>query len=254
MAIYADDALLFNSSFQEHKKLLRTVLQKMKDKSLRKNPRKSKFATDRAVYVGFELSAHGLRIDPKRFQKIRDLQPATNVKQVKILCGFANYFRRHVPRYAVITSPIRDLLRRDVPFHWGERQDKALEQLKEALLNNAMLIYPDMNEKFCLQSESSSKAIAHCLLQMKDGILRPILFGGRALKKHETKMSATDLELVGFLDAILSYKQLISNGKRWTILTDHLSLQYIQDLRHSALPKVFRYSLLLQDLVLMWNI
>jgi hypothetical protein len=145
-------------------------------------------------------------------------------------------------------SPIRELLRKDVPFHWGERQDKALEQLKEALLNNAMLIYPNMNEKFYLQSDSSSKAIAHCLLQMKDGVLRPISFGGRALKKHETKMSATDLELVGFLDAILSYKQFISNGKRWTILTDHLCLQYIQNLRHSASPKLFRYSLLLQDL------
>jgi hypothetical protein len=84
MAIYADDALLFNSSFQEHKKLLRVVLQKMKDKALRINPKKSKFATDRAIFLGFELSAHGLRIDPKRFQKIRDLQPATNVKQVKI--------------------------------------------------------------------------------------------------------------------------------------------------------------------------
>jgi hypothetical protein len=69
MAIYADDALLFNSSFQEHKKLLRAVLQKMKDKALRINPKKSKFATDRAIFLGFELSAHGLRIDPKRFQK-----------------------------------------------------------------------------------------------------------------------------------------------------------------------------------------
>jgi hypothetical protein len=77
-----------------------------------------------------------------------------------------------------------------------------------------MLIYPNMNEKFYIQPDSSSKAIAHCLLQMKDGVLRPISFGGRALKKHETKMSATDLELIGFLDAILSYKQFISNGKK----------------------------------------
>ena len=107
MAIYADDALLFNSSFQEHKKLLRAVFQKMKDKSLRINPRKSTFATDRANFLGFEFSAEGSRLDTKRFQKIRDLQPATNVKQVKILCGFANYFRRNVPRYSIIMSPIR---------------------------------------------------------------------------------------------------------------------------------------------------
>jgi hypothetical protein len=31
-------------------------------------------------------------------------------------------------------------------------------------------------------------------------------------------------------------------------MTDHLSLRYIQNLRHSASPKIFRYSLLLQDL------
>jgi hypothetical protein len=110
----------------------------MKDKSLRINPGKSKFATDRAVYLGFEFSAHGSRIDPKRFQKISDFQPATNVKQVKILCGFANYFRRNVPRYSIIMSPIREL-RMDVPFHWGD-MTKLYNNSKEAFLNNAMLI------------------------------------------------------------------------------------------------------------------
>ena len=164
-----------------------------------------------------------------------------------MLLGFTQYFKRFIKDYSKITHPLRQLLTKDTPFEWNQTHDKALEQLKRALLSDAILAFPDMNEPFIIQCDASKTAAGHALLQMKDGILRPIAFGGRGFKKHEMKLSATDLELLSLLHAIETYHQFISNGRPFRLLTDHCSLQYLQNLKHSSSSKLYRYSLLLQQ-------
>jgi hypothetical protein len=71
-AIYMDDSITIHSSFSEHISFLRTVFEK-----------KSAFARNFLVFLGFILTPEGLKVDPKRFEKIRNLKPATNVKKYK---------------------------------------------------------------------------------------------------------------------------------------------------------------------------
>jgi hypothetical protein len=82
---------------------------------------------------------------------------------------FFAYFKHFIPRFSVIISPIRDLLRKKVAFQWGEKQDAALAELKELLLSTVVLVFPNMNESYCpsIMVDSSSKALAHCLMQKK---------------------------------------------------------------------------------------
>ena len=56
---------------------------------------------------------------------------------------------------------------KEIPFECVIEQDKALNQLKEALLQNVMLVFPDMNDTFYIQTDASKHALAHCLLQEK---------------------------------------------------------------------------------------
>ena len=71
---------------------------------------------------------------------------------------------------------------------------------------------------------------------------------GAGLSGQQSKMSATDLELTGMLHAIETYRQFILNGHPFTVLTDHVSLKYIKNLKFSASQKLIRYSLLLENL------
>ena len=70
------------------------------------------FARDNLVFLGFRFSDIGQDIDEKRFQKIRDLKPVSDIKEVKMLLGFLSYFRRYIQKFAIISSPIRQLLRK----------------------------------------------------------------------------------------------------------------------------------------------
>jgi hypothetical protein len=248
LSIYMDDCIIFHSNFEEHVSFLGKIFEKLRKAKLRINPRKSLFARNSLVFLGFLFTPEGIRIDPKRFEKIRNLKPARNVKDVKILIGFAQYWRKFCRGFSQTIEPLRRLLQKDVKFEWGPDQDKALQKLKDALLSDVVLIFPDLNEKFWLQVDGSKSAIGHALLQMKDGVLRPVAFGGRSFKQYEQKLSACHSELLAILHAIETYHQFLANGKPFTILSDHCSLKFIKDLRLSTSPKLVRYSLLLQTL------
>jgi hypothetical protein len=248
LSIYMDDCIIFHSNFEEHVSFLGKIFEKLRKAKLRINPRKSLFARNSLVFLGFLFTPEGIKIDPKRFEKIRNLKPARNVKDVKILIGFAQYWRKFCRGFSQKITPLRRLLQKDVKFEWGPDQDKALQKLKDALLSDVVLIFPDLNEKFWVQVDGSKSAIGHALLQMKDGVLRPVAFGGRSFKQYEQKLSACHSELLAILHAIETYHQFLANGKPFTILSDHCSLKFIKDLRLSTSPKLVRYSLLLQTL------
>jgi hypothetical protein len=96
---------LFFIRTDTHLSFLRKLFYKMRTANLRLNPRKSLFARESVSFLGFKLSSDTIQPDPKRYQKIRDLQPATNVKQVKMLLGYFSYYRRHIRNFSIISAP-----------------------------------------------------------------------------------------------------------------------------------------------------
>jgi hypothetical protein len=61
------------------------------------------------------------------------------------------------------------LLRKDAVFEWTEVHDQALQNMKDALLENVLLLYPDLNKTFQIQTDASKMAAAHVLLQDHEG-------------------------------------------------------------------------------------
>jgi hypothetical protein len=120
------------------------------------------------------------------------------------------YFRRHIPNFAKILSAIRRLLQKDVPFRWTAEHDHALEKLKELLLQNATLAYPDFNKEFVIICDASKNTVGHVLSQTQAGALRPFIFGDRSLRKFRQLGSASLIELIALLDAIKSYHPFLT--------------------------------------------
>ena len=248
MAIYIDDAILHDAEFPVHLKRLETVFGIIRKYRLRISPTKLQIAKQSLKFLGFCFDEFGQKIDPDRYAKIRDMPSPTNVKQTKSILGFFNFFKKFCPKYSIITQPIRKLLQAGIEFHWGEEQQKALESLKDIMLTNACLHYPRMDEPMYIISDSSSRGLSHGLYQRVGPGLKPISFGGRAMTQGEQSSCSTDLELFGVLHALQSYRRFLNPNTEFHILTDNISLQYIQNLRYSSSPKLVRYALLLQTM------
>jgi len=81
-----------------------------------------------------------------------------------------------VPKFAHIAKPMSELLRKDAPFVWTERQHSALEALKNVLCSEKVLAYPNFDSQFILTTDASKPAVAAILSQVQDGVERPISF------------------------------------------------------------------------------
>jgi hypothetical protein len=101
MAIFVDGSLIFQQYFDTHLSFLHKLFYKMRTANLRLNPRKSILARESVTFLGYKLSSDTIQPDPKRYQQIRDLQPAINVKQVKMLLGYF-YYCRHIRNFSII--------------------------------------------------------------------------------------------------------------------------------------------------------
>lgn len=66
-----------------------------------------------------------------------------------------NYVARFIPNVSEVTAPLRQLIKKDVPFLWSKEQDKAYKTLKKLLVEPPVLSYFDMNKQIVLSVDAS---------------------------------------------------------------------------------------------------
>jgi len=163
---YIDDVLLMSLNFDLHCDHLRTVFDKFRQANLRLHPGKCVFAVPKIKYLGHILSKDGLSVDPSKTEVIQTYPRPKTQKQVRSFLGVLGYYRRFIDKFAAISSPLRELLKKDCRFVWEQKHEDAFLALKEALMSPPVLIYPDLNRTFILSTDASQNGLAYILSQM----------------------------------------------------------------------------------------
>lgn len=68
-------------------------------------------------YLGHIVGQDGIKPDPKKIQAVVDWPQLTTVREVQQFLGLTNFFKRYVQGYSVLTAPLTDLTRKNVPFN-----------------------------------------------------------------------------------------------------------------------------------------
>ena len=63
----------------------------------------------------------------------------------------ATFYRRFVPNFSTLASPLNELVKKNVAFTWGERQEQAFVLLKEKLTKAPILALLDFSKNFELE-------------------------------------------------------------------------------------------------------
>ena len=138
------------------------------------------------------------------------------------------------------------MLQNNVKFEWGQEQEQAFNELKSRLCSSPILAFPNLNKPFIITTDASRSGLGSILSQLDDdGIERVISYNGRATKPYEKNYTASDLEMAAIMQALITYHHYIATQK-FTIVTDHISLQYIQKLKLGP-SRLIRYSLMLSQ-------
>jgi len=136
-----------------------------------------------------------------------------------------------------------ELLRKDAPFVWSERQQTAFEKLKQILCSEQVLAYTNFDSQFILTTDASKVAVAAILSQVQDGVERPISFASRQMNPTEQNFSTTEAEMLSVTWAIRHFRCYLS-GKRFLLRTDHAALMYMHNFAGSN-SRLLRWSLCL---------
>lgn len=71
--------------------------------------------------------------------------------------------------------------RKGVPFHWGPKQQEALEYLIEKLCEAPHLRHPDFNSKLVLQTDASGYGLGAVLSQHFEDCHHPVVYASTVL-------------------------------------------------------------------------
>ena len=98
-------------------------------------------------------------------QAILDLSPPSNVTQVRHTLGIASYYRKFIPIFTSVVSPITSLTKKNVSFVWTAACQTSLDVIKHGITNSPVLIYPDPNKQYHLFTDASNHTWSGVLTQ-----------------------------------------------------------------------------------------
>lgn len=165
---YLDDIIIFSSDKETHLKHMEIIFAKLEKAGLKLKESKCNFFKTQIQYLGHIVSAEGIKPLPEKCQAIDEMPAPRNVKEVQIFMGIAGYYQKFVPRFSDIARPITELTKKAIVFLWQPKCQVSFEMLKEFLMDEPILIYPDPNKPYYLFTDASKYAWAGVLTQLSD--------------------------------------------------------------------------------------
>ena len=179
----------------------------------------------------------GISPDPKKVEDVVNLHTPSTASEVRSLLGMTNYCSRFIPDYATKTEPLRKLTHKDQPWCWTAEHDRAVSQLKDALVTAPVTAYFDPEKDTEISVDASPVGLAAILTQVdpKTDEKHVIAYASRSNTATEQRYSQTEREGLAVVWAC-EHLHLYVYGKPVTIYTDHKPLVSIYDNPSSKPP------------------
>jgi hypothetical protein len=182
LVIYLDDILVYSVSPADHPEHIPEVLRRLRKHGLFVKPEKCEWGQHSIEFLGFHCSTSGIRMDEKKVQVILDWLEPRNVRDIQSFLGFANFYRRFIPRYSDIVVPMTCLLRKDAPWCFDTHCKSTFNTLKLTFTTAPVLSHWIPDTPQIIKTDTSDYAIvAIHSIRTSDGELHPVAFHSRTL-------------------------------------------------------------------------
>eukprot|EP00253_Pinus_taeda_P014293 PITA_14293 len=229
--VYLDDILIFIKMWEEHLKHVKQTLDVLKREKLHVKLSKCEFGKTSLNYLGHIVGGGELKIYPSKVAVIVNWPKPKSATEVRSFLGAAQYWRKFISNFSLIAAPLHALTRLKKVFHWGNKQQKAFDTLKEKISTLPVLALPDLQRPFGIQTDARDYAMGVVLTQHDKPICYLLETFNLVVVNHPTY----DKELYALVQSVKKWKHYLV-GKETVIHTDHQPLQYLHSqtkLQHS---------------------
>jgi hypothetical protein len=223
--VFFYDILIYSKIEDDHKTHVIEVLQVLRMNKLYANRKKCSFVQKEVEYLGHLISGQGVSADPIKIEDMLKWPKPKDLKSLRGFLGLTGYYRKFVRMYGRIAWPLTQLLKKD-NFAWTMEAQKAFDELKMAMTTIPVLIMPDFNKTFVVETDASGKGIGAVLMQ--EG--RPVAYMTQTLSDKAQQKSVYERELMAMVIAIQKWRPYLL-GRHFIVHTDQKSLKFITEQR-----------------------
>ena len=247
---FVDDMWIFTETWRDHMTSLRQVLDRLRSAKLTAKPSKCMIGYDSIERLGHNIVGQTVRPQEDKIQAIRDAPRPSTKRQNKSFLGLAGFYRRLIPNFSSIASPLTDLTKKNRPNSikdWQDHHERAFQTLKNRLTSSPILRLPVFQEgkPFVLRTDASDIGLGAVLLQDFEGEGRlPIAYASKKLLPRERNYSVIEKECLGIIWGVEKFRKYLY-GVEFLLETDNKPLSYMQTAKVLN-PRIMRWAMKLQ--------
>ena len=217
-----DDIVVHGATENTHDGTVLVLCETARLNNLSLNSKKMQFKSTDCRFFRHRLTPDGIKVDPKKIEAIRQMDPPQNVASLQSFNGMVNYLKKFSPVLSELSEPLRRLCKSGVKWTWESEQQNAFEAMKRGIMTLLVLAYFDKAKKHTIQCNASKKGLGAVLLQES----KPIMYVSRALTETEQRYSNIEIELLAIVFALERLNHY-TFGRTITVQSDHQPLQSI---------------------------
>ena len=166
--IYLDDIIVFGRTEEEHLEHLHVVFERFWEFNLKLKPSKCLFFQSEIMYLAHHILQRGILPNQENVQAMQEFPMPETYMQVCAFCGLVGHYRRFIKGFTNIPHPLYDVLGKEVkmgPVDLPPEAREAMNILKGKVQSAPVLVFPDFNKPFLLETDASKEGLGVVLSQ-----------------------------------------------------------------------------------------
>jgi hypothetical protein len=207
----------------EHMNTMNRILQRVRNVGGTFNGKKAEICAPEVEIVGHICNIDGRIPSTTRVDAIRNWPACKTLTEVRAFLGTTGLLRIFIKDYAKHAAPLQKLTRKDAPFEWELDQQRAMDFLKNAVVNSSAVRAIDYTSlhPVILAVDSCSIAVGFALFQLGEDKKRyPSRFGSITWNDRESRYSQAKLELYGLFRALRATRLYTIGVKKLQVEVD----------------------------------
>ena len=224
--MYLDDIISFGGTFDGALSNLTLIFERLRSYGLQLKSSKCHLFRVSVPFLGHIVGRRGLECDPTKIEDVKLWPVPDCLKSVRQFLGFVGYYRRFIPKFADVATPLVYLTGKDVPFVWDSNCSAAFHELRAALIDAPILAFPTETGQYILDTDASNFGLGGVLSQIQNDQERVVAYCSRALRPSQRRYCTTKREMLAVVAMCIQFRSYL-RGSRFTLLTDHKSLVWL---------------------------
>ncbi|QRW07883.1 Retrotransposable element Tf2 protein [Ceratobasidium sp. AG-Ba] len=227
VVVYMDDILIFSEKEEDHAKHVKEVLKILRENNLYAKLSKCEFFVKKVIFLGLVITPEGISMEEEKIKAIMEWSAPRKIKEVQAFLGFVNFYRRFIAEFSKIARPLHDLTKKDTKFEWTQECQQAFEEIKKRVSQDPVLIHPNPDKPFILETDASGIAIGAILSQRgKDGYLHPVAYLSKSYNDAQRNYDTANKELLAIVESLKHWRIYLEGTiLPVTVFTDHRNLE-----------------------------